>query len=373
MEIGGTANAIEGQIVVDDHSQISGAGSVLGAVTNNGKIEANGGSLTITGNVSGTGALQSDAGATLTLNGASNGQGSAVDNGVLIVGAGHSLAVSGNVTGTGTLQTNAGAVLTLNGAANSIGTLLDNGTVNVGASHSLTVTGTATVGGTLHLNGGTLQAGTLSLGGTGVLLGSGTVNDKLSTSGKIEANGGALTVTSAVTGGGRLQADSGATLNLNGAANTAASVLDNGTLNLGASHSLDVTGSVNPASTGIFVLTNASLLEVAADTGASNKINFLGTSGDKLVVNAVAHFGTNVGLGTYTGPLLENFGTPDSIDLKNLVFASATIGSYTPATGLLQLHSGATKATLLFQNSSLGSGSFHIGADSGTGTLITHS
>jgi hypothetical protein len=39
---------------------------------------------------------------------------------------------------------------------------------------------------------------------------------------------------------------------------------------------------------------------------------------------------------------------------------------------LLQLHSGATPATLDFQNSTLGAGSFHIAADSGTGTLLTH-
>ena len=127
----------------------------------------------------------------------------------------------------------------------------------------------------------------------------------------------------------------------------------------------------------MFVLTNASLLEVAADTGGSNQIDFLGASGDKLVVDAVASFGTNVGTTSYTGPLLENFTGVDTIDLKNLIFNSgtnvATIDSYTSGTGLLQLHSGTTKATLVFQNSSLGSGSFHLAADSGTGTLITHS
>ena len=121
------------------------------------------------------------------------------------------------------------------------------------------------------------------------------------------------------------------------------------------------------------MLTNVSLLEIGADTGANNKISFLGASGDRLVVDAAAQFGTNVGLGTYTGPKLENFATLDTVDLKNLVFSGATIDSYTAATGLLQLHSGSAKATLLFDNATLGSGSFHLAPDTGTGTAITHS
>jgi hypothetical protein len=39
----------------------------------------------------------------------------------------------------------------------------------------------------------------------------------------------------------------------------------------------------------------------------------------------------------------------------------------------LQLHSGATKATLFFANGDLGAGGFHLASDGGTGTLITHS
>ena len=91
------------------------------------------------------------------------------------------------------------------------------------------------------------------------------------------------------------------------------------------------------------------------------------------MVDAIASFGANVGLGTYTGPLLENFGTFDAIDLKNLPFAGVGAPVYTAATGLLQLVSGSVKATLLFQNSSLGGGSFHVGPDSGSGTVVTHS
>ncbi len=152
--------------------------------------------------------------------------------------------------------------------------------------------------------------------------------------------------------------------------NTAASVLNRGTLVLGANDSLDVTGSVNAASTGLFVLNNLSLLEVAADVGAGNTIEFLGTG--ELTVDAVAQFGNNVGLTTYTGPLIEKFGLGDSIDLKNLVSAGAT-DAYNSTTGLLQLTSGSTKATQAFQNASLGAGAFHIGSDSHGDVLLTHS
>jgi hypothetical protein len=79
-----------------------------------------------------------------------------------------------------------------------------------------------------------------------------------------------------------------------------------------------------------------------------------------------------VGLGTYTGPLLENFGVGDVVQLKDLNFTGASIVSYTAATGLLQLANGATKSTLLFQNSSLGAGSFFIGNDGGGHVAVTH-
>ena len=52
---------------------------------------------------------------------------------------------------------------------------------------------------------------------------------------------------------------------------------------------------------------------------------------------------------------------------------TAKIDSYTPATGLLQLHSGSTMATLFFDNATLGPGSFRLAADSGTGTMLTRS
>jgi len=48
-------------------------------------------------------------------------------------------------------------------------------------------------------------------------------------------------------------------------------------------------------------------------------------------------------------------------------------GSFAPGSGLLQLHSGATKATLFFDvDTDLNSGSFRQSPDSGTGIMLTH-
>ena len=134
---------------------------------------------------------------------------------------------------------------------------------------------------------------------------------------------------------------------------------------------LDLAGSVDPASSGLFAINTASLLEIAADTGTTNTMRFIGSSGE-LAIDAVAQFGTHVGQASYTGPLIENFGAGGSIDLKNMGFAGAIIDNYAPGTGLLQLRNGAVVATLAFQNSSLGAGSFHIDDDGSGHVLVSH-
>ena len=60
------------------------------------------------------------------------------------------------------------------------------------------------------------------------------------------------------------------------------------------------------------------------------------------------------------------------MQLKDLNFAGASAPVYTPATGLLQLANGATKATLLFDDSTLGgTKTFHIANDGGGHVLLT--
>jgi hypothetical protein len=263
-------------------------------------------------------------------------------------------------TGFETLAVDTGARWTMAGA----NTLGNTATVKLTGTGSLAVTGSLVAPANLTVTG----PGTLSASGGSVEVGNGGT----ALAGQIFVDSGHALLSSAALAATAVVVDSGGALT--GSGSIAASLLDDGTVTVGASGSLDVTGSIDPASFGLFVLTNASLLEVAADTGPDNQISFLGASGEKLAIDAVAQFGSNIGLVNYSGPELENFSAVDAIDLKDLVFTGATIDSFTSGAGLLQLHSGATKATLFFDpDPTLASGSFHLGADSGTGTLLTHS
>jgi hypothetical protein len=187
------------------------------------------------------------------------------------------------------------------------------------------------------------------------------------------ASGGSATtgsIGSQFTNFGTVVVDAGANWTLTGVNNTA-TVTNNGTLSEVAGGTLQVMGAVDPASTGIFQLNNTSILELSADKGASNQMKFLGAG--EVIVDQAANFGINVGTTTYTGPLIKNFVVNDKIDLKDVAFNNAIL-NYSTATGLLQVTSGgAGVATLAFQNSSLGAGTFHPN-DDGTGhLLITHS
>jgi hypothetical protein len=165
-----------------------------------------------------------------------------------------------------------------------------------------------------------------------------------------------------------LNADAGGAWTLTGS-NAIANVTDNAALTINGS--LDVTGALNAASTGAFDLSKGGVLEVASATGAQTAMDFLGAS--QLVVDNAALFGTGIGGTSYLGSQLEDFGTGDSIDLHNFSASGAT-SAYNASSGLLQLSSGGALATLDFQQSTLGGGSFHLAADaSGSGLLITRS
>ena len=139
-------------------------------------------------------------------------------------------------------------------------------------------------------------------------------------------------------------------------------MLNNGTL--GVSGSLDVATAVDPASAGIFQLTGNSSLEVAAATGTASKVQFQGSN--ELIADNFASFGSSGG-----GPLLESFGAGDSVDLRQLASSNLSL-NFNPATGSLAVSNGTQTATLYFQTSSLGAGTFHAASDSGNGVLITH-
>ena len=162
-----------------------------------------------------------------------------------------------------------------------------------------------------------------------------------------------------------LAVDAGGTWTLSGT-DSIANLIDNGVLNIGGS--LAVSTAVNPASTGAFDLLAGSTFEVAAMAAQTDQVSFQGSA--NLVVDNAGSFGVNVG--TYAGPLIENFGSGSTIDIKNVSSTNATF-NYTTATGLLQISNSAGQtASLDFQNSTLGSGTFQLAADGHGGVSVTH-
>jgi large repetitive protein len=256
----------------------------------------------------------------------------------------------------------------------SLTTVAAGGTLEVLAARPFTSTKALADNGTIQLGGGTLTATGLSVGAGAHLTGFGVVTPSSKTianAGTIEANGGTLSTASVISGAGALRADAGAILLLSGVGDSTGSVVNNGTVTLAANATLNVTGSIDAASTGIFQLNAASLLTVGADLGAANKMNFLGTG--ELVISAAAQFGLNVGQTNYKGPLLQHFVANDHI-LLNDISATGLTPNYSAATGLLQLNNGsANVATLAFDNATLGAGAFHVTADAQGHALISHS
>ncbi len=151
--------------------------------------------------------------------------------------------------------------------------------------------------------------------------------------------------------------------------NTIANVLDNGSLTIGGS--LNVTSAVSAASTGQFIFQSGGSLDVAADVAANSKIDFLGAG--QLTIDNAASFGTGVGGTSYAGPLLQDFGAGDRIDLHNFAVSALSM-LYDANSGLLQISNGSNKvATLDFQTSTLGSGTGFTAASDGNGGLwLTH-
>lgn len=194
-------------------------------------------------------------------------------------------------------------------------------------------------------------------------------------SGFVTASAKATATTSAaITATATTTVAAGSTLNVTGA-ESIPNLLDNGTVAIASGGSLDVSSAVDPSSSGVFQLMTKASLEIASILG-TDKIQFVGSAptNEQLTIDSTANFGTHVGTSSYAGPLLENFAAGDIIDLKDI--ASAGLGfAYSAASGDLQLtgSGGNALATLAFQNSTLGAGTFHTVSDGAGGTLITHS
>jgi len=167
---------------------------------------------------------------------------------------------------------------------------------------------------------------------------------------------------------GTVAVDSGASWSMIGANSVASAQVDG---SLVVNGSLAVTAVIDAASSGTILLDSSATIDVAAALGTNVQISFSAASG--LIIGAAGSFGVNVGTASYAGPLLDNFGTGASVDILDIGATGAAL-SFNSATGVLQITNGAGQdASLDFQTSSLGSGSFHAASDGGSGTLLTHS
>ncbi len=296
--------------------QINNAGTISGVVGSSSAgiySPASGIAVQNTGKISGyvAGLWLSDGGS--VTNGATGVISATSDYGVYIAGA------AGTVTNAGTITGPSGAVdLAFSSASNRV-------VVAPGAVFNGTVSGGS---GTLELASGA---------SSGAITGLGTNY----------TNFAALVV------------DAGASWTLSGS-NTIASITDDG--------SLVITGALPAATYQIGAAGGGGTLEIASAPSTASPISFLGAS--KLIIDSAAAFGSGVGGASYAGPLLEDFVSGDTIDIKNVSATNAT-STYNATTGLLQIVSGSQTATLDFQNSTLGSSAFSLTSDGGSGLDVT--
>ena len=146
IEIGTQGNAAAGKLTVDAGYVVSGSGTLLPAsgIFNQGTILAQGGTLTITTPVSGSGLLQIGAGATLVL------YDSAWTQGVTFVGAGGTLGLQNYFTGGTVTGFTAGDAIYDNGSLPLVAAVYQPSSAGLG---------------TLRLNSGNSTVGTLTLSG----------------------------------------------------------------------------------------------------------------------------------------------------------------------------------------------------------------
>jgi hypothetical protein len=279
------------------------------------------------------------------------GPGTVTNSGTIIGTEDDGIDIGGNgahVTNTGTISGSTGVDFTGTG-----GTLVTSGkiigtggvAVNLGTDNTLIEEAGATFVGKV-LDPGFSDTLELSDGSPGTLAGLGT----------------------SIVGFGTVVVDTGASWTLPGS--SSADVLHlSGTATVAAGGQLDV-ATIDPASIGVFDLAAHASLDIGKVLGGQAKIAFVGAA--TLVVGNASTFGIGVGSTAYAGPLLEHFAAGATIDVAD-VTASGLHLQYAASTGLLALagSSGQIEASMRFQTSSLGSGTFHLGTDGHGGTLLT--
>ncbi|UEM24124.1 Ig-like domain-containing protein [Skermanella mucosa] len=361
---------------------LNGAGSILkvtGATTidnalfigsSGGKVE-NTAAATLSGIISGSGALNKQGAGTLTLTGTNTHTGS------VTVGAG-TLALSGgsSIGNDSAVTVEAGATLSLTGGGETIGSLAGAG--NVSLTYALTVGNASdtTFSGVISSTNTSgivkVGAGTLTLSGANTYTGSTTLS-----AGGLSLSGGA-----AIADAGAVTVASGATLTLN-ASETIGSLGGEGAVALGAntltaggndtstsfSGVIGGTGGLTKAGTGTFTLSGANTYEGATTVSAGLLVaahnTALGTTTGATTVATGASLGFSGGVTVADAVTVAGAGLSSGGALYN-VSGSNTLSGAVTATANFTLGASAGTLTLGGQISAAGS----TLTKSGSGTVV---
>ncbi len=228
-------------------------------------------------------------------------------------------------------------------------TIASGGTLQLLNNRGYTTTKSLKDDGVVVLQGGTLNNGSFTLGVTGALSGSGVVNGGIANQGVIVANGGALDLTTQVTGTGDFTVTSGSTLILNGA--TPTNLNNSGTV-YDVSGLLDVTGLLSGK--GTVVVQNGGTLEFAGTT--AQNVAFSGSNATLKLDNFAGYSGT-----------LAGFTQGDTIVLAGTSATKAFVSGST----LVVMNNSSTVDTIQLAGSYAPSASFSV-ANVGSNAVVSN-
>ena len=338
-----------------------------------GKFDTNGNTLTLSGAVSGGGALTKIGAGTLILTGENSYSGGTVVEAGTLQGTTQSLqgAITNNaavvfdqatngtyagvMSGSGSLTKNGAGTVTLTGANSYTGgTVVNAGVLQLGAGASLATGSALTVnGGTFDFNGNSQTVGALSGTGGAIALGSGTLTTDSASN---------TTLGSAISGSGGFVKQGTGLLALTGAnAYTGGTTVNDGTLQLGAGGSL-ASGGALTVNGGTFDLNgNSQTVGTLSGTGGT-----IGLGGGVLTTSS-ANDSTLASALTGSGGLVKQGGGTLTLTGTNSYSGGTTVSG-----GILQGNTSSLQgaitnnASVVFAQGVSGS---YAGVMSGSGAL----
>ena len=341
----GILTSTSGIAIADGATVELGGNETLHSINNSGTLRIDAtltaaittGTSTIGGLVAGAGTLVKDGAGTLVVDGANTYTGgTTVNAGTLQVGNATALGAAAVTLNAGVLAaaSPAGVTLanpvsvagdvTLGDAANA-GTLTLSGAVDLGAAHTLTTAADVTLSGTISAAGLTKEgSAALNLSGASTITGDVVVNAGMLATGTTTTLGAVNSVTVAA----------GATLKLNGAetvtalTNDGSILLNSGSLTTGGSANHSIAGSID--GTGALVKAGTGLLTLS---GASTFAGTTTLAAGTLKLTHEGALGTSVVTVT-GGTLIANANLGNTVDVNaGILKGSGTLGATTIAAG----------------------------------------